>query len=283
MAPQAQPRAAPPMERTTVPPAQTKAAAVTKKKKPATATIEAAGAASMVAIEAPVAPVTVGPEPRIARTAGQATEMAGEGGGGERIDPGPLDADESARGETDKSAHEAQTNRRAPEKNRRQKPRPQQHQRRLGEGLAPARPGPLVGWTHQADPPQAVAEVEGGADQSSPLEIAGEEAEAQEERESAAEEAEERRAAARRGCHQGGTNRQQALREQANRRAEGRPPETVTPGAAARGARGRGRGRGGGLGNLLLPHDSPAAAFQEPDLPRSLANVAIPAPTYTES
>ncbi|CAI5998230.1 unnamed protein product [Closterium sp. NIES-64] len=41
-APQAQPQAAPQMERKTVPPAQTKAAAVTKKKKPATATIEAA-------------------------------------------------------------------------------------------------------------------------------------------------------------------------------------------------------------------------------------------------
>ncbi|CAI5968154.1 unnamed protein product [Closterium sp. NIES-64] len=270
------------MGRITGPPTQTKAAAVTKKK-PATATVEAAGAAVMVASEAPVAPATMGPEPRIAPTAGQATEMAREGGGGRRIDLGPLDADESTRGETDKSAHEAQTNRRAHESSRRQKPRPQQHQRRLGEGLAPARPGPLVGWTNQADPPQVVAEVEGGADQSSPLEITEEEAEVQEERESAAEDAEERRAEARRGRHQGGTNRQQALREQANRRAEDRPPKTVASGAAVRGARGRGGGRGGGLGNLLLPHDSPAAAFQEPDLPRSLANVAIPALTHTES
>ncbi|CAI5502095.1 unnamed protein product [Closterium sp. Naga37s-1] len=254
-APSTTPRAAPPTGKATGPPARTKAAAATKKR-PATATVEVAEAAPVAASEAPLAPETAEPEPGIAPTVGQETETAGEGGGGGRTDPGPLDVDESARGETDKSAHEVQTNRRVPKKSRRQKPRPQQHQRRLGEGLAPARPGPLVGWAHQENPPMAVAEAEGGADQLSPrleraTETAEDEAEAQEERESAAEDAEERRAAARRGRHQGGTSRQQALQEQANRRAEGRPPQIAALGAAARGARGRGRGREGGLGNLV--------------------------------
>ncbi|CAI5530196.1 unnamed protein product [Closterium sp. Naga37s-1] len=203
---------APSTGRATGAPMQTRAAAA--RKMPASTTDgmaeeegEAAPEGAMDADAAPGSREAAGQPSENARTAVQATGTAGEDADGGTTGPGPVDEDASAHEETDKSAHEARSKQQAPGKNR-HRPRQQQHQRRLGAGLAPARPGPLVGWAEQEDDPRAAdAEVQAGADPSSPhrREIA---AEAPNERESAAEEEEDRRAAARHSRHQGETRRQ---------------------------------------------------------------------------
>ncbi|CAI5464041.1 unnamed protein product [Closterium sp. Yama58-4] len=233
---------------------QTSAAAATRRLgSAAEEAAEAAEAASEAASEEPAVPEAAVAKPGTALTVGQEAATAGESAGGGMTGHGPLDGDGFAHGENDKSAPETQTKRQAPGKNCRS-PRPQQHQRRLGAGLAPARPGPLVGWTQQDDSPQAAAEAGDGADPSSTCcrEIAAEAREdameALDERESAAEDAMERRAETRHNRHRGETSRQQALRAQANQCAAGRPPQNEGAWSGSEGSMREGPGQRRGPG-----------------------------------
>ncbi|CAI5535697.1 unnamed protein product [Closterium sp. Naga37s-1] len=168
-----------------------------------------------------------------------------------------------AHGETDECAREG-SGTQAPsvvqacsvaQKARRQHPQ-SGNPRRLGTGLAPARPGPLVGWAQQEiPPPQSLhAEAAGAGPSSSAGDEAGwphetaERVEAEAEDGVAAVEEEQVTVIDRR---RGGTARQRLLRERAAEAAAGNPPAGTrrrAPGAprgrGGRGARGR-AGRGG--------------------------------------
>ncbi|CAI5537357.1 unnamed protein product [Closterium sp. Naga37s-1] len=166
-------------------------------------------------------------------------------------------------GETDECAH-AGSGTQAPlveqacsaaQKTRRQHPQ-SGSPRRLGTGLAPARPGPLVGWAQQEIPPPRSLHAEAaGAYPSSGM---GNEADrpheraerAEAEAENGAAVVEEEQVTVIDRCREG-TARQRLLRERAAEAAAGNPPAgtrgqapVVGRGRGGRGARGRG-GRGG--------------------------------------
>ncbi|CAI5502899.1 unnamed protein product [Closterium sp. Naga37s-1] len=168
-----------------------------------------------------------------------------EVGDDERNLHGPSDEDEYAHGVSDTPAHGDERGPRPP--------RARPGQRRLGVGLAPARPGPLAGWEQQGTPPRAPAvdacpssqqhreareevEVERRAAEQADVD-------AQEEEVVLAASAADRRTRA-------GTCRQRALQERADDLAAAQQPRNTAARAATRG-RGRGRGRGGRVGELV--------------------------------
>ncbi|CAI5536634.1 unnamed protein product [Closterium sp. Naga37s-1] len=91
--------------------------------------------------------------------AGQREGVEADGDvGRSRHEPG--DVDGSARGENDRLARD--------DGGRSRPPRARPGQRRLGAGLAPARPGPVSGWEQQENQPSGPAERRIDACQSSP-------------------------------------------------------------------------------------------------------------------
>ncbi|CAI5500244.1 unnamed protein product [Closterium sp. Naga37s-1] len=179
---------------------------------------------------------------------------AGEGGGGDgRKDRARGETDECARGGSGTQAPLVEQAPSGAQRARRQHPQ-SGSPRRLGTGLAPARPGPLVGWAQQVIlPPQSLhdevagggpssgtrrTDVNGHHDTTGQTEIAADEAAATEE--DAQVTALDRRRV--------GTARQRLLRERAAEAAGGTPPARARgaepPASRGRGGRGA-RGRGG--------------------------------------
>ncbi|CAI5513128.1 unnamed protein product [Closterium sp. Naga37s-1] len=160
-------------------------------------------------------------------------------------DPGrsrhePGDVDGSSRGESD-----------------RRPPRARPGQRRLGAGLAPARPGPVSGWEQQEDRPGGPTGRRTGACPSSQRDLHAQGGEGEENRtadqlEENDEDREEEVIATVSAAWQrqrNETNKQRALREQEKDRARGQQPRNAAGSTATRGRR-RGRGKGGRVGEL---------------------------------
>ncbi|CAI5477656.1 unnamed protein product [Closterium sp. Yama58-4] len=136
----------------------------------------------------------------------------------------------------DKSALGDRTEQMAPGKNRRPL-WPQPHQRRLGAGLEPARPGPLVRWSLQQAPPHSAHDEEADASPSSGRCRAGATLVADEEQEPIAEEEDnvedggnKREPGPRQRRQRAGTSRQQALQEQTNNVRQVKGRKTRRPG-----------------------------------------------------
>ncbi|CAI5982214.1 unnamed protein product [Closterium sp. NIES-64] len=249
----------------------------------------AEGLAAQTALAQPLSPsetMQTGTEPEGAATAGTVRQAIGAE---VEDEPGQTVADEGddgdgkngrAHGETDECAHAGSVTQgplveqacSAAQKTRRQHPQ-SGSPRRLGTGLAPARPRPLVGWTQQEIPPPRLLHAEAagaypssgtGNEADRPHERA-ERAEAEAEDGAAVVEEEQMTVIDRR---REGTARQRLLRERAAEGAAGNPPARTRGQApvAGRGLSGQGaRGRTvrGGLAAAVAREKARSGPWRE--------------------